>query len=374
MLVVLVVLALGTLLAADKVKPLSEYPKLDRLWLGTDQGVVRPAGYHPYESTGEGFLQLHVEDGAQLKKDQVWATLNPKQLATEEKALELFERRLKIDLEDARRAARDEQAKRNLELNDLEKQKKVLFEASQSQELSAALRKRAQEAIEDIDEQLELARSRVTEERLDQEIDLRLGEIRLQVERQRNQFEMIKRRSQLVANFDGELRFADGLREQLEASKDKTATVWFNAGDNIATLVNEEHFEINIPNMTTATGGIPAKKLLAILHDGQSGRLINGDYVSSEESDRVGEIVRSYKFKVRERSIEDARKAMGQMNMVHIYRIFDEPIHLVFKKDIAFATPDILDKGGWVAVVRHLWEDAQVLQVGPQSIAIKAKP
>jgi hypothetical protein len=150
--------------------------------------------------------------------------------------------------------------------------------------------------------------------------------------------------------------------------------IWLDANQHIATLVNEESYEITLLQMKTPIGGLSPSELIAVLHDGQSGRLITGDYARSEEEDKAGEIIRRFMFRIREKSVEDARKAIGHTNMVHVYRRFDEPIHLIFKKDIAFATPGILEKGGWVAVVRHLWKDAEVLQVGPQSIAIKAKP
>lgn len=359
---------------AQEVKPLDSYPKVDRLWLGTDEGVIRPGGYEAHRSGSEGFIRLHVADGARVKKGQCWATINPDQLEAERKSLEMMEKRLEMQLEEIRHAFREEQSNRNTELHELEKKRHILESAASSTDIPAALRERAGGAIGDIDAQIELARKRVDKDRLELELDLRLEEEQLKAQRQRNQLELLERRSRLCADFDGELRLSDRVREELGKDGGADKAMWLDANQHIATLVNEERYEITVPRMKTPTGGLPPSELLAVLHDGHSGRLISGDYIRSEEEDQAGEIVRKFMFQIRENSIPDARNAVGHTNLVHIYRRFDDPIHLIFKKDIAFASPGILEKGGWVAVVRHLWKDAEVLQVGPKSIAIKAKP
>ncbi len=76
---------------------------------------------------------------------------------------------------------------------------------------------------------------------------------------------------------------------------------------------------------------------------------------------------------VDETGIEDARQSVGQRNLVHLYRRFERRYHLVPKRDIAFAAPDMLAKGGWAGLSQHLWPGCQVMQVGPQSLLIDMK-
>lgn len=359
--------------AADEVKPLDAFPKIDRLWLGTEQGVVRPADYEQFKLGGEGFVQLLVPHGSVLEKGQQWATLNPAQLDADTVALKLAELGLAMDLDEARRTAREDLANRNLGLHELESKRRVLQDALDAGDLAAELQARTRGALQDLDEQIEAARARVTPERQELELRVKLDEIKLQAQRQRNQYETLKRRSELIAGFKGELRLADEIREALDQNSDEQRPIWLKDNQAIGTIVNEDSYEITVTGMATMLGNTPPEELIATLHDARSGRLIVGEFSGSEEVDRGGEIERTYMFKVQENSIDDARRAMGQMNMVNIYRKFDEPFHLIFKKEIAFVAPEVLSKGGWSALVGHLWQGAEVIQVGPQAIAVKVQ-
>jgi hypothetical protein len=116
---------------------------------------------------------------------------------------------------------------------------------------------------------------------------------------------------------------------------------------------------------------IPRDQMLVFLQDSQTGRLIAGDYVRTDEVDNGREISRNFVFSIRDRDAEGARQAQGTRCLIHVYRKFSHPFRLVYKKDIAFAAPDVLERSGWDGLVRHLWPGSKVLQVGPQTIAVE---
>jgi hypothetical protein len=109
------------------------------------------------------------------------------------------------------------------------------------------------------------------------------------------------------------------------------------------------------------------------LQEGQTGRLIAGEYSRTDEVDTGAEITRNYIFQIQKDSLDAARHSMGQRNLVHVYRKFPQPFRLVYKKDIALSAPEVLSASGWDGLVRHLWPGSTVMQVGPQTIAVKPK-
>jgi hypothetical protein len=118
---------------------------------------------------------------------------------------------------------------------------------------------------------------------------------------------------------------------------------------------------------------IPREELLVLIQDSQTGKLIAGEYDRTEEIDSGREIARNFIFTIPDGSLEGARQAQGTRNLVHVYRKFPRPYKIIFKKDIAFSAPEVLDAAGWDGLVRHLYPGSKVIQVGPQTIAVEPK-
>lgn len=358
---------------AVEVKALESFPSVDRLWMGLEEGSIRPAAYEQIRASSEGFLALNAKDGQILKKDEQWAVMDPEQLDIERKTLAVEETKLERQLKKTREDARDAQLRASLELHETEREREVLVDASQEPGIPVALRNRAAEAVEKIDEQIALLREKADPATMEKEVQVELDEGQLQIARKRKQFLTLEKRSLLVAGFDGELRLSDPLKKLVAAAAEPDALLWVNANEHLATLVDDDRYEISVMATSPVLAQIPREDLLVFLQEGQTGRLIAGEYARTDEIDSGAEIVRHFIFNIRETALDEARHSMGQLNLVHVYRKFSEPFRLVHKKDIAFLAPEVLATSGWDGLVRHLWPGSVVIQVGPQAIAVKAK-
>ncbi|MBC7980546.1 MAG: hypothetical protein H7Y36_08295, partial [Armatimonadetes bacterium] len=210
-------------------------------------------------------------------------------------------------------------------------------------------------------------------ETIERELKLEADEGELQIDRKRKQLLALEKRSRLVAGFEGELRLSDSLRKSQIAAKSPKDLLWVKSNEHIATIVNDEVYEISVTASSPLLAEIPTENLLVFLQEGKTGRLIAGEYARTDEIDSGAEIIRNYIFTIRKDSVDAARYSVGQRNLVHVYRKFSRPYRMIHKKDIAFLASDILSTSGWDGLVRHLWQGSEVIQVGPQTIAVKPK-
>lgn len=335
--------------------------------------MIRPAVYAQVRSTTEGFIALYAKDGQKLRKGVLWATLDPEQIEIERKSLVLEEEKLRRQIKKNRDDAREAQITLSLDRHEARNKRAVLLEAANNPEVPAALRSRATEALEKMDERLAMLDEKLDPAKVERDIQLDADEGELQIIRKRKQFEALEKRSKLVAEFAGELRLSDALGKMVAAAASPDELLWVKANEHLATIVDDEHYEISVKATGPVLSQIPRDEVMVLLQEGQTGKLIAGEYSRTDEIDSGAEIVQSYVFNIRENSVKDARHSVGQRNLVHVYRSFPQKLRLVQKKDIAFLAPEVLASGGWNGLVRYLWPGSEVVQVGPQAIAVKPK-
>lgn len=358
--------------AAD-VKPLASYPKVERMWMGLEEGSIRPAAYEQIRASTEGYMALHAKDGQLLKKHEAWATLDPQQLAIEQRTLDVDEIKLEQHLKKSREEARDLRLRVSLELHETERKRSDILNASQEPEMPVELKKRAAEALTKIDQQLKLLNEKLDPANEKRDMQLEIDDGQLQIERKRKQFLALEKRSHLVAGFAGELRLSEGFKKAIAATASPEGLVWVKPNEHLATIVDDQLYEISVTATSPLLAEIPRAELLVFIQEGQTGSLIGGEYARTDEIDSGSEIVQNYIFTIGENYVKVARHSMGQRNLVHVYRKFTTPFRLIHKKDIAFLAPEVLAASGWDGLVRHLWPGSEVIQVGPQTIAVKAQ-
>ena len=359
--------------AVEPPKPLQSFPTVQRLWMGLEEGSIRPAAYLQVRSSAEGYLSLNAKHGQRLQKDEVWATLDPEQLTIERRTLEVDQQKLDRQLKKSRYDSQDLQIRLSVELHETERKRRDLVEASLETEIPPALKQRAAQAVRRIDQQIALLNEKLDPATLqrDQQLDQDEGELVLT--RKRKLLQALEKRSILVASFSGELRLSDALKKQLAAAPNPTDLLWVKPNDLLATLVDDRLFEISVTATSPLLAQIPPAEVLVFFQEGQTGRLIAGEYARTDEVDLGSEITQTYIFNINADAVKVAAQSMGQRNLVHIYRKFTRPFRFVQKKDIAFLAPDVLAASGWDGLVRHLWPGSEVIQVGPQAIAVKPK-
>jgi hypothetical protein len=356
-----------------EVRPLESFPLSDRIWMGLEEGSVRPAAYEQVRASVEGELALHAKDGQMLQKDEKWATYDPEALDIERRALTVDEGKLELLTSKNRADAEDAGLRMSLELHEATGKRAELVDVLQDSEVEEAFKKRVKEAIGKMDQKIVLLKERLDPEKVERDLRLETEEGELQVVRKRKQLLAMEKRSYLVAGFAGELRLSDSIQKKLAAVKSPEELLWVKPNELLATIVNDQVYEISVTASSPSLAEIPSEELLVLLQEGRTGRLIAGEYSRTDEIDTGAEIMRTYLFTIQKDSLDAARHSMGQRNLVHVYRKFSQPYRLVFKKDIALLASDVLSASGWDGLVKHLWPGSEVMQVGPQTIAVKPK-
>lgn len=365
--------SLGTLAVATAVEPLESYPEVSRIWMGLEEGAIRPAAYQQVRSLMDGYLSLKAQDGKLLKKNELWAVIDPEQIELERESLYLEEQKQKQKMEKVDADLLEFQLSLALEMHEADGKRQTLVDASQDPSIPADLRKRADEAISKMDERINLLRKKADPEALQRNVELEEIEGRLNIARKRKQLLALEKRSHLRAEFDGELRLSDSLKKAVADRTDNDALLWVSGSEHLATIVDDSKFEIVVKASTPVLSQISRDDLLVFLQEPKTGALIAGDYARTDETDTGSEIVQNYIFTISENSVTDARHSSGQRGLVHVYRKFDSPVRLLHKKDLAFAASDVLSANGWDGLVRSQWPDSRVIQIAPQTIAVMPK-
>lgn len=363
---------ISALASAAEVKPLESHREVERLWMGMEEGVIRPAAYEQVRADSEGYVALLAKDGEMLRKGDHWATLDPEQLDMERRGFELDTSKMEQQLRKGRDDAQDAQARMSLELHDIEGKHDDLATVSRDAALPAALRQRAAEALKKLDERISVLREKLNPATLERDLRLLDEDNALQIDRKQKQLLALEKRSFLIAGSGGQLRLGDSVKEKLTTTE-PGKPLWMKSGDLIGTIVDDRHYEISVSAMGPLLAEIPRDQLLVFFQDSQTGKLIAGEYSRTDEVDNGREISRNFIFLIRDDGVENARQAQGTRNLIHVYRKFPRPYRLVYKKDIAFSAPEVLETGGWDGLVRHLWPGSKVIQVGPQTIAVESK-
>lgn len=356
---------------AKDVPSLASMPEIGRIWMGMEEGTVRPASYQQIRSEAEGVLLLHRQHLEPLKRGTHWATVDPEQLDIEEKTISVEERKTRLFLKKSEEDAEKARNQTLLEIREVETKIKDLETVAKSQEFPENMRKRSAKVLSELQVRLKSMHESIAPEFIAEKLQTEKEESELQTALKRKQFELLRRRSLLTAENDGELRLSDKLQEKIRNATADGSPIWIKSGEHLATIVDDNRLEMVIPKAGPVMGQIPQEELAVFLMDGKSGQMIEGKFNRIEEVDSGVEINRSFIFDVPPESMEEARQAMGHRHMVHVYRKFPRNYRLVHKKDIAFLAPQILETGGWHGLAIHLWPGSQVIQVGPQTIAIE---
>lgn len=358
---------------SGEVEPLEKYPEVNRIWMGLEEGSIRPAAYRQVRAIMDGYISLLAVDGQHLKKDDLWAVIDPEEIEIERSGLELEEKKLKQQLDAAEATQRETQLRLALEIHEAQGKRQALKDAAEDPSIPADLRERAASALPKMDERLELLAKKAEPETLARDMELEETEGRLLIDRKRKQFLALEKRSRLLAEFDGELRLSDTFKKAVADRKEPDSLLWASSNEHIATLVDDNKYEIVVKATSPLLSQLPPEEILVYLQEPKTGRLIGGDYVRTDEVDTGGEIAQHYVFNIQDDSISDARHSSGQSGLVHIYRKFRSPVRLIHKKDIAFAAADVLASSGWNGLVMNLWPGSTVIQVAPQTIAVMPK-
>ncbi len=354
-----------------EVKPLSEYPEVTRMWMGVEEGVLRPANYEQFRPDGDAYVAIHANDGQMLKKGEHWATIDPENLELERRTKELEDAKAINKEQDALQEARERHVNKIRELHEMQAQHATMQELRDSGDLDAVFGQRVQKAMAQLKEQIAVLEKQVTDDALQESLKLVQEDYSIQAAQRDLKSKTLEKYSMLVAKEAGKLELGGLIKRELEEGAKERDLVWVGANELIGSISSDDAYEIIVSASGPLLSGIPTDQLLVFFQDPRTGRKIQGVYTRADERDSGKQIQRDFIFRVDEDGIKAARRASGSSNSIHVYRRFDKPYRLVSKKDLVFADPEALERSGWAGIVQKTWPGSKVIQVAPQSIAIE---
>lgn len=356
---------------AGEVPRLNDLPKVNRLWLGMEEGFIRPASYEQVMSESQTRLSIHAEHGSKIVKGQHWGTLDPVHLALEKRAHEIESIRAKQDLARELATLEDERVKMLVAQQEALAKLKALEFAATDKSLPLGLRERSKVAAVKLENKIKVIDKALTPEAHEQQRDLLKRDSALKQERRKKQLVDLEKRSLLVAGCDGTLILGDTVIEAF-ADADAGEIIWVDGNELIGVVRNDNHHELWVDAKGPLMGQLPVERISVRIQDTRNGGLIPARHDRTEEIESGNEIRRTYVFRIGEKDSGKASESIGVRSLVHIFINFEKPYRMVYKKDIAHIDPARLEAGGWASLIHHLWPGSKVVHVGPQTIAVKA--
>lgn len=353
-----------------EVPELGKAPLVKRLYLGIEQGIIRPASFEQLVMENETRVAIHAQNGAKIKKGQHWATLAPLNLELERRSHALNKVKGEQDLAKELITFKEEQIKKQLARREAQAKLLQLQLASTDSSLPAPMRAAAQKAISEQEEQLALLDAELQPARVEAQRDIIVRNAVLNQEFRDKQLEDLEKRSLIIAGSDGTLVLGNAVLEAMKETEGDEP-LWVKAGEVVGSLKNDDHYELWIDAQDPLLGNLPIDRLLVKVTNARSGSLLYGTNPRMEELDLGDEIKRRYVFRIDGENADERSIDLGVRSMVHVYVTFENAYHVIHKKDIAHLDPQRLESGGWSGLVKQLWPGCKVVYVGLQSIAIQ---
>ncbi|WP_346188550.1 hypothetical protein [Rubritalea halochordaticola] len=355
--------------ALAEVKPLSSYPSSSRIWIGAEDGQIQAANEEHFRAPNAVYVTIHKANGSRLSKDEHWATIGADELELERRSLEIERKKTETALRELKQEQQDLIDGTTIRIEELEAKKFELSMSLNESELSKKLSQRINEAIASLDQKIAHLKEKIDPERLEQDTQTKTEELNLTLERKEKEFAKRKKKSTLKAPFDGTLILTG---EQVIAAAEKKEPVWLEPAVLFASLSDKSYYEIffSTKNPIFTTGNL--ENFSAMIETGSNGKIIKAKYHETRKIDGGSSIKDVVVFRINKEDSASASLSAQQSRVALIFKNFPESYKVVQKKNIALLAPDILESKGWAGLVKHLWPEARIVEIGAQTIALKS--
>ncbi len=345
----------------ERVRPLDDYPSSDRVWLGSFGAEVEVDPATDLVAARAGDLRWLVEDGERVVGGEAVALMGDRQIRQSASQLEIEKARLPIRRRSAINNHRERKAGIRRQIEELHSRlaQSDLAEAEREligDALAARLdeeRKRLESQIEDLREQLE-------PDWMEEELRLELEQIDHDLERNRLDHEELVRSMEIIAEHDGLLEIA---KEGYVRTSDVVGHVR-RTGHAVASV------QLADPDVRSER---PEK--LGVLVTGPDGRRFEGTFTRLQRGPGGRFASTTYYFDL-ETAADGAAPPpeLSGERMATIHRFLPEPARIIRKSPLLFAHAAEINRLGWAGFVNETWPDAEVVFIGPQSIALAKEP
>jgi hypothetical protein len=329
--------------AADEAvvkRELAEFPSATRMLLGEFQAQLKPLISIPVAAPTDGDILFHVDQPRQmLGKDMLWAEVEPRQIAGEERQLELNTRNEQLRL-------REELHNNALEIERVE----FMLNDPDLRELPYADRI---PISTNIVEQLRGERALLMEQLA------ACGEV------ERLAFEQKSLRSRLKMPFDGELLV------YLPVS-DMRAEFRVAANTPIGIMRDISELYLHIVIRDPQIVGIPPEQL-SVKFSRDTGTVFNGRFHDTQIAELQKQDVLVYRFVFSSGFNAELATLIGANLTCELWVDSDRPFHAVPKLEVARMLAEKESYSGWPEAVENLWPYSELLYSGRTHLGIVSK-
>lgn len=317
---------------------LSEFPQSHRMLLGEFQAQLKPLMSIPVKASSDGTIFFHIFKPRQiLKKDTLWAEINPEQLTSEEQELKLNIRDDQLKLREKLLTSEREMRRVEYMLND-----PALRELPFADRIPVST---------NLLEQLQ-GEHLLLKQQLDS-----CGKVK------RLAFDQKMLRSRLKMPFDGELLI------YLPISPDRKE---FRIGANVPVGMMRDcsslflHIIIRDPQLVS----IPPETLF-VKFKRDSGAIFTGHFHDTQMAEVQNQDVLIYRFSFDKKNKAELLALIGANLTCELWVESSQKFHIVSKLKIAQMLKGNGSFMGWRSAIKQLWSDATLLYSGRTKLGIK---
>lgn len=348
-------ISIGHLFAQD-VPKLDSYPKADKIWLGAFGGEVEVNPKTELLNLRFGKLHWLVQDGGEVKEGDVIAYSAYDNIQHSKSQLDLLEAehemRLRTAVWDHLEEATGLEKKAAALQSDIAK---FTFSDSEKKLAGADLSARVENHRKQLEEQLDALK-----EQLDPEH--RAGKLR--VARQKIINELERSRIDHRELLDNHAVYAahDGVVHHEKEGEVRQGLV-------IGQLERRGRAVVTIKVIDPAVISHDPELLSVSVLD-RKGRSFKGEFLEVERLPLGASGPQTYRFQLRDNGQAKLDADMTGESVVTIHRGIGQEAFIVPKTKFLFSQTEKVQKLGWPGFIKSMWPDAEIVYIGPKSIAV----
>lgn len=366
----------GGLFAAEKEGAedfsLKAFPLASEMWIATVRVELRPIESRIFYAKGAYELQVLVENGSEVRQDQVWAVSDLERTRLDQESLDLEKAALKESLKNLERSHEDELVQLEKKLATLEVERGRLEVLLESEEVAEEekLRSLVVEGLATSDAERDRHLLREEDLRSRKALDGERSRLRLDFRKRELEFERLRKSTEYRAPFGGRLTFLGSLADRAKAIP---ATVEVETSEPLAALQNDSRYEIVLATQSPALGEVPKSSLFVVIDRIREERKIRASYDRVDVNPQDILLRESLVFSVDEADVGKARKRTSGQSMAAVFTQLAEPCHLVPKAELIQRLPEGEEVVSWSRLIARFWPGALVIAEGQSVLAISQR-
>jgi hypothetical protein len=351
-------LLVGTLSAAPKAS-IDSYPLADAIWLGSFAGQVEVNPKTEIVASRPGEIQWKGSDGEALPAGAVAAITSAVQIRQSAEQLALNETNLTIQLRAAEWSHREKHAAMARQLEDRRNQLSNLELSPQELDIIGnELSKRVTIEKEKISEELKELQKRMDPALLDEELRIAQDQLRLDLEKLRSEHQEFIHANEIITPHAAVLHI------------EKTGYV--RANEVIGTFEDSGRASLSLQIADPEILREKPEALRVMVDDSRGNRYL-GDFSHLEQAGAVRMGTTLYHFILQPQEGQEIPADMTGERLVTLSRKLPVEARILPKTDFLFESAAEIQKVGWQSFISDRWPGAEILFVGPRSLAVIAR-